>query len=159
MDLATPMTRRSALRLAGIAAALPAGLAVLGKADAARGWCMADPVLRIGGQTAHVYISSPIAMMSSATDKILLRAALPSGVSGKLIDILSDFDKGYDVRFTTSSALKVVNGQIPVALSVYCPARDASLAVSVQFAPIGTGPLTSASAAGTADAWITLQAG
>jgi hypothetical protein len=98
-------------------------------------------------------------MLDSATDKILLRVALPPGVDGKLRDILSDFDKGYDVRFTTSSALQVVNGLIPVRLAVYCPARDSSLAVNVQFSPVDAGPLTPASAAGTANEWIDFQAG
>lgn len=158
MNLATPMTRRSAIRFAGITAALPAGLAVLRQADATRGWCMADPVLRIGGQTAHVYISSPAAMLNSATDKIELTVTLPHGVNGNLIKIASDFGKGYDVRFESSRAMLVVNGRIPVALAVYCPARDGSLAVTVDFAPVDAGPLTPASAAGTANAWIAFQA-
>jgi hypothetical protein len=160
MDQSSLLSRRSALRLIGAAAiAGPLGLGARGQADAARGWCLADPLLRIGGQMAHVYISGPAEMLSSATDKILLRVTLPRGVDGKLRDILSDFDKGYDVRFSTSSALQVVDGRIPVGLAVYCPARNSTLAVNVQFSPVNSGPLALAAASGTADAWIRFQAG
>lgn len=153
------LTRRTMFRLLGGAtlAAVPA-LRLAGDAGAARSWCRADPVLRIGGQTAHVYISSPIEMLRSATDKIRLRVTLPSGVQGKLIDILADFDEGYDVRFSTSTALTVAGGVIPVQLAVNCPARDETLPVMVEFAPVGDGQLRAGTAAGTADQWITLLA-
>jgi hypothetical protein len=153
------LTRRTMFRLLGGAAlaAVPA-LRLAEEATAGRTWCRADPVLRIGGQTAHVYITSPVEMLKSATDKIMLRVTLPRGVEGKLTDILADFGRGYDVRFATSSALTAVDGVIPVQLAVSCPARDATLPVTVEFAPVGDGPLVSAAASGTANAWITLVA-
>jgi hypothetical protein len=157
-DLA--LTRRNALRLlGGVALAAVPALRLTGEAAAGRSWCRADPVLRIGSQTAHVYITSSIAMLKSATDKIRLTVTLPRGVEGKLIDILADFDEGYDVRFTTSSALIAAGGKIPVQLAVYCPARDGTLPVTVEFVTVGTGPLVSGSAAGTANTWISLRAG
>src|SRR5687767_5140823 len=125
MDTTRTLTRRRSLRLLGGAAlaALPAvGLAE--KANAGRGCAWADPVLRIDGQTVHVYIGSLWEMRRSATDKILLRVTLPPEVEGKLIDILSDFGKGYDVRLSSSDTLQVVDGNVPMLVSVYCPARD-----------------------------------
>ena len=67
-------SRRRVIRLAGGAAfaAFPT-LRLAGNASAARGWCRADPVLRIAGQTVHVYISSPDAMLRSATEKFELQ--------------------------------------------------------------------------------------
>ena len=95
-------------------------------------------------------------MLRSATDKILLNVTLPRGVEGKLIDILSDFGEGYDVEFYSSRSLYVVDGVIPVRLALYCPARDSSLPVDVEFAPVGDGPLTSGTASGSANTWISL---
>jgi hypothetical protein len=154
------LSRRRALRLlAGAALAAAPAFRFAGEASAARGWCRADPLLRIAGQYVHVYITSTTAMLRSATDKIRLVVTLPSGVSGKKVDILADFGEGYDIRFQTSSTLQVVNGRVPVRVAVYCPARDGTLPVIVDFAPVGTGPLTAGSSTGTANSWVTLLAG
>ena len=160
MAPATPrVTRRAALRLVGGAVlALPAALN--GRdADAARAWCRADPVLRIAGQTAHVYIASYVEMLEAATDKILLRVTVPVGVEAKLEDILADFGEGYDVRCVESSRLRATRARVPVEIAVYCPARDGSLPVVVDFAPQGSGRLAPAGASGTANAWVRFQAG
>src|SRR5687768_15983326 len=148
-------TRRHTFRLIG-AATLSALSAAQFREDAsaARGWCRADPVLRIGGQKALVYITSPRAMLRSATDKIMLIVTIPVEVNGKLIDILSDFDEGYDVDFQSLSTMHVVDGMIPVRAAVYCPARDDTLPVSVEFAPVGDGPLAAGFADGNANSWI-----
>jgi hypothetical protein len=153
-------TRRAALRSLGAAAlaAVPM-MGLVEKAAAGRTWCRADPVLRIAGQTAHVYITSSVAMLTSATDKIRLTVTLPPGVEGKRVDVLADFGKGYDVRFVSSSTLKSAGGKIPVQIAVYCPARDGTLPVTVEFAPVNTGPLTAGIAAGTANNTITFRAG
>ena len=155
-----PVSRRRAIRLLGGAAlaAVPA-LRFAGEADAARGWCRADPLLRIAGQSVHVYITSSNAMLRSASDKIRLTVVIPLGVRGRLVDVLADFGEGYDVRFRESSMLQVVNGRVPVRVAVYCPARDSTLPVIVEFAPVGDGPLSPGSASGTANAWVSLRAG
>jgi hypothetical protein len=160
MNTNRTITRRRAFRfVAGATLSALATTRLGGEAAATRGWCRADPLLRIAGQEAHVYITSSRAMLSSATDKIVLNVTLPQGVEGKLIDILSDFGDGYRVRFYTSSTLQVVDGQIPVVLAAWCPARDATLPVSVEFAPVGVGRLTSGANSGTANAWIAVSAG
>jgi hypothetical protein len=154
------LTRRAVLRSLGagaIAAAPTIGL--VEKAAAGRLWCRADPLLRIAGQTAHVYITSSATMLTSATDKIRLTVTLPPGIEGKLVDVLADFGEGYDVRFVSSSTLKTVVGKVPVQLAVYCPARDGTLPVTVEFVPVNTGPLTAGTAAGTANTLVTLRAG
>ncbi len=154
------LTRRATLRLIGGAAlATVPALRLAGDVAAGRTWCRADPVLRIGGQTAHVYVTSETAMLKSATDKIRLTVTLPREIAGKLTDILADFGRGYDVRFTTSSSLKSAGGKIPVQIADYCPARDSELPVTVEFGPVGTGPLVADSAAGTANTWVTLRTG
>lgn len=98
-------------------------------------------------------------MLASANGKIRLSVTLPRRIEGKLIDIVSDFDEGYDVQFTSSASLQTVDGRIPVEIAVYCPARDGSLPVHVEFSPVGTGPLTWATAQGSANQWIALRAG
>jgi hypothetical protein len=160
MSTLQTFTRRHTFRLIGAAtiSALSAGQ-FRGDASAARGWCRADPILRIGGQKAHVYITSPRAMLRSATDKIVLIVTIPDEVDGKLVDILSDFDEGYDVDFESSSTMHVVDGMIPVRAAVYCPARDDTLSVSVEFAPVGDGPLSAGYADGSANSWIIVTTG
>jgi hypothetical protein len=129
-----------------------------GKASAARGWCRADPLLRIAGQYVHVYISSPNEMLQSATDKIRLIVMLPPGVAARKISIRADFGKGYDIRFVTVSTLKVVKGRVPVVFTVFCPARDSRLSVNVEFTPVGSGPLVGASSTGSANELVTAYA-
>jgi hypothetical protein len=156
----TVVSRRKAMRLfAGGSLALSAIALEYGSAIAARGWCLADPVLRIGEQSAHVYISSLSAMLSSATDKIILQVTLPVGIKGQLETINADFGKGYRVRFFESSNLVATRSHVPVQLAVYCPARNTALPVNVDFTPVGDGRLTAASTAGTADRWIYLVTG
>ena len=160
MDMTDLLTRRGAIRLIGGTALATLPLAMRSSdAQAARGWCMADPLLRIAGVDAHVYIASPEAMLRSATDKIRLLVALPRGVEGKLIDILSDFGEGYEVRFSTLPGVRASTGKIPVRLAVYCPARDSTLPVHVEFAPVGAGSLTAGSATGMANDWIIFRTG
>jgi hypothetical protein len=160
MDQPAPrLARRVALRLVG-AASLGLPAAVGGRAAAAgRSWCRADPVLRIGGQTAHVYIASYVEMLAAATDKIRLVVTVPVGVRARLDDILADFGEGYDVRFAETRELRAANGRIPVRIAVYASASDGTLPVVVDFAPVGSGPLTAAGATGTANRWITFRAG
>ena len=160
-DLSGRHTRRAAARLlAGGALALAAGLARRPqRAEAARAWCRAEPVLRIAGQLVHVYIASYVEMLEAATDKIRLTVTVPVGVRARLEDIPADFGEGYDLRFAESKTLQVSNGRVPVLLAVYCPATDSTLPVVVDFAPEGTGPLTPAGASGFANAWITFRAG
>lgn len=160
MDTSLLLTRRRAIQL--VSGAALTGLGLTRQSDdalAARGWCQADPLLRIAGQQAHVYITSSRTMLRSATDKILLNVTLPRGVDGKLIDILSDFGEGYDVEFYSSRDMQVVDEMVPVRLAVYCPARDSSLPVTVEFVPVGDGPLSVSNAAGTANDWILVTTG
>src|SRR5262245_47565601 len=129
---APKISRRQALQLMCGAAIVTLATSVsTGEVSAARGWCRADPLLRIAGQQVHVYISSPNDMLRSATDKIRLIVMTPPGIEARKISILADFGKGYDIRFVNISSLQVVNGRAQVRLSVYCPARDSTLPVNV----------------------------
>jgi hypothetical protein len=153
-------TRRDTIRaIAGGGLALAAGWRWTNTADAARRWCFADPVLRIDGQTVHVYISSDVEMLRSATDKIRLIVTLPSGVRGRLTDIESDFGEGYDVDFAESRQLSAADDSIAMRIAVYCPARNSDLPVNVEVAPIGDGRVQASSASGTANQWIRFTAG
>ena len=154
--LAGHHTRRHALTLIGGAAlALPAAFAARG-AGAQRAWCRADPLLRIAGQEAHVYVASYVEMRAAATGKIRLVVTIPDRVEAKLLDVLADFGEGYDVDFARSRDLRAASGRVPVRVAVYAPASDGTLPVLVDFVPVGSGPLAPASAAGTANAWLTL---
>ena len=157
--IAHSVTRRQAMLLIAAGLAFPLGQHLVEPAAAARGWCRADPLLEIGGQFVHVYISSTTSMLSAATDKIVLQVTVPRGVRAKLEDILADFGEGYRVRFSESAMLTRNNGNIPVKIAVFAPATDSTLPVVIEFAPVGDGPLVAASAQGTANTWISLTSG
>jgi hypothetical protein len=154
------LSRRQALRhFAGGAVAATVGVCSIAATEAARRWCLADPVLRIAGQSVHVYIGSTLEMLESATDKIRLTVTLPLGVRGRLSDIAADFGEGYDVRFSSSSTLVATGSHVPMLVNVYCPARDSTLPVTVDVAPVGTGAVSAATGSGTANTWIKVRAG
>jgi hypothetical protein len=154
------LSRRHVLKLvAGSAFTVPIRLGRIKSASAARGWCLADPVLRIGGQSVHVYIGSEADMLQDATDKIQLRVTVPTGVRGEVREIAADFGKGYRVRFEESSALIATRTHIPIEVRVYAPANTNTLPVTVDIVPVGTGPLTAASTSGVSNFWIALATG
>jgi hypothetical protein len=159
-ELIAPRTRRQLFCwMAGGTIAAALAIHSTSKTDAARRWCLADPVLKIDGQKVHVYISSPPEMLKSATDKIRLVVSLPPHVDGKLIAIESDFGKGYDVDFRRSSNSIAGEDYVPLYFAIYCPARDGSLQVNVDIAPVSDGLIRPASTTGTANNWITLASG
>ena len=80
MDTSLLLNRRRAIQLASGAALTGLGLTRSSRdTSAARGWCQADPLLRIAGQEAHVYITSSRTMLRSATDKMGVRLSSTIG--------------------------------------------------------------------------------
>ena len=51
------------------------------EAMAGRGWCSSDPVVLIDGQLADVYVTSDLAMLTSANGPIKLVVEVPDGSS------------------------------------------------------------------------------
>lgn len=151
------MNRRGALKLFGAAVlGAAASSRLLGEADAARGWCRADPLFKIGNYTFDVVVSSKVAMLTSATGPVKLTVYVPQGVNA--MHLISDlgFGHGYDVSVRTSSTLKATKNSIGVKVVVNAPAKDTTLPVTVHMTSLSTEVLVSYStASGTANDTIT----
>lgn len=158
-----PMTRPFRLFIALL---LLLGLAVSARpssTEAARGWCLADPVIMVDGQLADVFVSSQLAMLTSATGPIKMVITIPTGSKGSVILTDAGFLRGYEISFKQSSALKKTKTHTPVQIAVYAPSSKA-LPVTVQFAPRNlsrglVAVLFGMSASGSSNAWVRLSTG
>jgi hypothetical protein len=127
---------------------------------AARGWCLADPVIMVDGQLADVFVTSDPAMLLSARGPIQLVVEIPTGSRGMLVLADLGFGRGYRVSFVESDDLARTAYHTQVRVNVYAPASK-SLPVQVTFAPrtLSAGLraiLIGTTAEGTANAWIGL---
>jgi hypothetical protein len=133
-------------------------------ADAARGWCMVDPVIMVDGQLADVFVSSDPAMLLRASGPIEMVISIPTGSRGVVILTDLGFLKGYKISFKQSSALVKTRTHTPVIVSVYAPNRGDQLPVKVTFAPrtLSSGLLAilfGKSVSGLSNSWVTLKTG
>ena len=129
--MARPSCR--AVPLVGLVALLL--LVTTAPAGAIIGWCSKDPVVRIGGQRANIWVSAPNEILEAVTGPTLVRIAVPEGVPTALIATDDGFgwDPAYDVQFVESDRLEVTNLGIQVRVTVRVPA-NADLPVLVEVA-------------------------
>lgn len=132
-----------------------------GQSQAARGWCLADPVVLIDGQLADIFVSSDLSMLTSANGPIKLEITIPTGSKG--IVVLRDlgFLRGYSITWKYSSSLSHSRSHTQVLVRVYAPSRKA-LPVTVTFAPrsLSSGLLAiliGQSASGQSNSWVSLK--
>ena len=133
-------------------------------ADAARGWCMADPLIMVDGQLADVFVSSDPAMLLKASGPIEMVISIPVGSKGVVILTDLGFGRGYKISFKQSSALKRTSTHTQVQVSVRAPNTGSSLPVKVTFAPrtLKSGLadiLFGQSVTGYSNSWVTLKTG
>jgi hypothetical protein len=131
------------------------------RADAARGWCQADPVIMIDGQLADVFVGSSPEMLLKATGPIRMEITIPTGSKGSVVLTDLGFLRGYDIVFKHSSALTKTRTHTQVKIRVYAPATTSSLPVTVTFAPRSlnsslTQVLLGTSTTGTSNQWVSL---
>ena len=158
------LTRRQAARLLGGAAlALAPGLALPRGAGAFRRWCRVDPVFRIGGQTAHVYVSAKVNNMHAAralaTGKTKLVLTVPVGVKVRHVASDDGFGYGYEVAVEEAADLDGTGQVLPVRVAVTVPMATSNVEVRVEFVPRrAKGRLRPGSGEGTANAEIAFLA-
>ena len=133
-------------------------------ADAARGWCMADPLIMVDGQLADVFVSSDPAMLLRASGPIEMVITIPVGSKGVVILTDLGFLKGYKITFKQSSALRRTTSHTQVQVSVFAPNSGSKLPVKVTFAPraLSSGLaniLFGKSVTGYSNSWVTLKTG
>jgi hypothetical protein len=159
-------TRRDALRLllAGAALALVPAARPRG-ASAARQWCRVDPVVRIGGHTAHVYVSAYVRNMRQARElatgptRIVVR--VPAGVPCRLVACDDGFGFGYNVTFEAAGEAGAAGpppGPIPVRVRALVPMADGAVPVRARFVPVRPGLLKRGGGEGTANGWVAFDA-
>ncbi len=157
------LTRRRVLQsLAGAAAALLPALAPR-RAGAFRRWCRVDPVFRIGGETAHLYVAARVRNMRQAralaTGPTKLVLFVPAGVEARYLASDDGFGHGYDVEVEEAADLDGAGEVLPVRGTVTVPmARDGvpvPVPIRVEFVPRrAKGRLRPGSGEGTANAEI-----
>ena len=134
------------------------------RADAARGWCMADPLIMVDGQLADVFVSSDLTMLLKASGPIQMVITIPTGSKGQVILTDLGFLRGYKISFVTSSKLTRTSTQTQVQVRVYAPNTGAQLPVKVTFAPrtLSSGLMAilfGQSVTGLSNSWVTLKTG
>jgi hypothetical protein len=130
-------------------------------ADAARGWCKADPVIMVDGQLADVFVGSSLDMLLKATGPIKMEIIIPSGSTGGVVLTDAGFLRGYSITFKHSSTLTKTKSHTQVKIRVYAPATTSTLPLTVTFAPrsLGsslTGILLGTSVTGKSNQWVSL---
>ena len=144
--------------LAVLVFAAAAAGSVAPEAGAYRTWCRTDPVVSISGVLVDVYVSGPIEAPTLVTGPTELVVTVPRGVAAWLVVADVGFGRGIRVSFQEAGSLKATDGGIDVRVDVYVPSRDDAMPVLVEFAPRVVGVLAPASAEGTANRWIGLEA-
>lgn len=159
-----PLNRRRLLARFGAAALTTVlSLGVVERAEAARRWCVADPVVMIDGQLADIFLSSDLKLQTAATGPSKIRVYLPS--SSKGITILSDLGfglRGYDIKFLEDASLTRTTRNTQIRISVYVPSNDDDLPLTVTFAPRSLDStlkeiLLGMSADGSVNEWVDLS--
>ena len=133
-------------------------------AEAARGWCLADPLIMVDGQLADVFVSSQVAMLLTASGPIQMVITIPKGSKGVVILTDLGFLRGYKITWAYSDKLVKTKKHTPVSVSVYAPNKGKTLPVTVTFAPrtLSSGLikiLFGTSVTGTSNSWVTLHTG
>jgi hypothetical protein len=160
MDPPAPrFTRRRALRLVGGAAlaAIPAARSA-GEAGAARQWRRTDPVVKIDGRVADVFLASDRRLRRAATGPTELVVALPPGVPGRLLAVDRGFGgHGYVVEFVEDAALPRDDDGFAVRVDAYVPSADGSLPLVVDFAPRSSGLAAARTRGRVNTRWVSLR--
>jgi hypothetical protein len=142
-----------------IAFGLMAGLTAR-DASAARGWCLADPVIMVDGQLADVFVTSDLTMLTAASGPIQLVIAIPTGSKGAVVLTDIGYGHGYKISFVQQANLTRTSHHTQIHIRAYVPAKSA-LDVQVNFAPRAlnaglTAILFGKTAEGVANTWFDL---
>ena len=133
-------------------------LVLAAPAGATYGWCRTDPIVRVGGREANIFVSSTTPILDQAVGATIVLVTVPLGVSTELVMTDPGFGFGERVYFVPSPDLKANegSGRIEVIVSVLVTARGEPLPVLVELFPDQGGQL--ASAVGSTNRWVTFSA-
>lgn len=145
------LSRRHALRLVASASLATIPALKLQEASAGRQWCRTDPVVKIAGQTAHVYVSafvkSPKQARALATGPTKIVVKLPKHTPARHVASDHGFGYGYDFSFEETDEELATNGThgpqgtIPVRVEVMVPMKRGDVPIAAHFVPTRPGRL------------------
>ena len=130
-------SRRDAAKL-GLAAAIVGvvGMARPGGASAGRTWCRKDPVIKVGGATVDILLSSDWALNDAATGPAEIVVTTAPGVPTELLAVdLGWGGWGYTITFEDDPAMAKSKQMLALRVQVYVPSRDDSLPLVVDVKP------------------------
>lgn len=132
--------RRAARAIAGAVLGLPLALEANGVA-AGRQWCRSDPVIRIQGQTAHIYVSAFVESMAQAkrlaNGPTRIVVSVPRNTPVRYVASDNGFGYGYDFVFEEYDAEPGLPFPIPVNISVRVPMKHDNVRIRAHFVPVG----------------------
>ncbi len=158
-----PTRRRVLCLLAGACLGLVPGVRPRG-ASAGRQWCRADPVVRINGHTAHVYVSAYLRNMNQArrlaTGPTQIVVRVPAGIPVRHIASDDGYGFGYDFAFEESG--EPGGGPAPVPIPVHVevrvPMERGDVPIRARFVPTRPGLLARGEGQGTSNGWVAFDA-
>ena len=95
-------------------------------------WCRTDPVLDIGGERMHVFVSGPVDLLQTVTGPTIVEITVPAGVPYTLVSTDAGFGLGWDVRITESDQLRVGDRGTEVRVRTSVPASTNGLRVMME---------------------------
>jgi hypothetical protein len=122
-------------------------------ASAARGWCLADPHISVGGRTSNITVGYDASYANTTTGPIQLIVTVPKGKTVQILQQDPGFGYGWQITVQVSSKLPVTPGPTSVQLSVYVPAATA-LPIQIVSDP-DCSPCPTTTRTTTANTWIT----
>jgi hypothetical protein len=155
----TQLERRCGRRqaIATLATLAAAGTAMLNRsADAARGWCRSDPLIRIEDELVYVVFSAPVSIRRRVTGPTEIVVRVPTGVETEVISEGSGFGEGEIVRFEEMAGAVMFGSNIPIEIEATVPARE-DLPIAMEFARRTRGRHTPERAEGWTNNWLRLS--
>jgi hypothetical protein len=125
--------------------------------SASVGWCRSDPIVKIKGDLADIFVAAPLDAPLKVTGPTKIVLTIPQEVSAAAIVAGKGFGRGENLAIANSSDLQVTQTGIEVLIDVFVPATDVAMPVRVEFAPRVVGILDPAYAEGVANAWVSLS--
>lgn len=131
------LSRRTLLgRIGATVGALALVIGLHGHVEAGRSWCRVDPVVKIDGKVADIWLSGDLELDRTATGPAQIVVSVPVGVSTELLATDNGFNKqGYAITFVEDATL--VRGDLGPQVMIWAsvPAPDGTLPLEVIFAP------------------------
>jgi len=134
-------------------------LVLVARPTSADGWCRIDPIVRVDGQEASIYIVTQADSTARAHSYANVLVEYPWQSQGELVwvDPNHGFGYGFGVQVVPSDSLSYPAGGIGIRISVMVATGQNDQPVMVEWAPGPEGSATYASVIGTTNSWIVLD--